>query len=223
VSLQRVARCRCPGPICCGQCSMSAASRRNRSIDRRVINPRGWSDTPARRRPRCKRRNLSGWRWRRFSWPDGWPSSAQQLHMHNRFMPTLHRHSHRRPSTHRLHTLCLNRQRPRFHQDYQAPFRDPRWSRLRAEIPPTRSLALIRGRLQRRGHPTSRKRTKADKALGLTVGTGAVEVTPPIVRVFGQHVDSHFRPMLGECAAHSKPRTDVTPSGLFVRTAADAS
>jgi hypothetical protein len=39
VSLQRVARC--SSPLCCGQCSMSAASRRNRSIDSRVVNPRG--------------------------------------------------------------------------------------------------------------------------------------------------------------------------------------
>jgi hypothetical protein len=166
---------------------------------------------------------LSGWRWRRFSWSDGWPSSAQQSHMHNRFMPTRHRHSHRRPSIHRLPTLCLKRPRPRFHRDCQAPFRDLRRSRLRVEVHPTRSLALIRGRLQRRGHPTSRKRTKADIAPGLTVGTGAAEVTPPMLRVLGQHVDSHFRPMLGECAVHSKPRTDVTPSGLLVRIAAGAS
>ena len=190
---------------------MSAASRRNRSIDSRVVNPRGWSDTPARRRPRCKRRDLSGWRWRRFSWPDGWPSSAQQPHMHNRFMPTHHRHSHRRPSIHRPHTLCLKRPRPRFHQDCQTPFRDPRWSRLRAEVHPTRSRALIRGRLQRRGHPTSQKRTKADIALGLTVGTGAAEVKPP------------FRRPPGECAVHSNPRTDVMPSGAPVRIGAGAS
>ena len=125
----------------------------------------------SRRRPRCKRRDLSGWRWRGFSWPDGWPSSAQQSHMHSRFMPTHHRHSHRRPSIHRRHTLCLNRPRPRFHQDCQAPFRDhPRGSRLRVEVHPARSFALIGGQLP----------PKADIALGIAVRTGAAGVKPAV-------------------------------------------
>ena len=137
---------------------------------------------------------------------------------------THHRHSHRRPSIHRLHTLCLNRPRPPFHQDCQAPFRDHlRWSRLRLEVHPARSLARIGGRLQRRRHPTSRKRTQADIALGVPLGTGAAEVTPPIVKVFGQHVDSQLSPTVGECAVHSNPRTDVMRSGALVRIDAGAS
>jgi hypothetical protein len=174
---------RCSGPICCGRCL--ATCRWNRSIDSRVVNPKGLADTSARRRPRCKRRDLGGWRWRGFSWPDGWPSSAWRSNMHKRSFPNPHRHSHRRPSIHRLHTLCLKRPRPPFHQDCQAPFRDLRGSRLRVEVHPARSLALIYGRLRRRRHPTSRKRAKADIALGVTLGTGAAEVTPPIVRAFG--------------------------------------
>ena len=129
---------------------MPAASRRNRSIDSRVVNPRGWADTSARRRPRCKRRDLGEWRWRSFSWPDGWPSSAWQSNMHKRSFPNPHRHSHRRPSIHQLHTLCLNRPRPPFHQDCQAPFRDHLgWSRLRV-VHRARWLTLIGGRLPRR-------------------------------------------------------------------------
>jgi hypothetical protein len=31
---------RCSSPICCGRCSTSATSRRNRSIDSRVVNPK---------------------------------------------------------------------------------------------------------------------------------------------------------------------------------------
>jgi hypothetical protein len=188
-----------------------SAMRRNRRIDSRVVNPRGRTDTSARRRPRCKRRDLSGWRWRGFSWPDGWPSSAQQSHMHNRFMPTHHRHSRRRPSIHRLPTLCLKRPRPPFHQDRQAPFRDRlRGSRLRVEVHPARSPARIGGRLPQRRRPTSRKSTKAGIALGVTLGTGA-KVKPPFLRP------------PGECAVHSNPRTDVMPSGVLVRIDAGAS
>ena len=191
---------------------MAATSRRNRSIDSRVVNPKGWADTSARRRPRCKRRDLSGWRWQGFSWPDGWPSSAWQSNMHMRSFPNPHRHSHRRPSIHQLHTLCLSRPRPPFHQDRHAPFRDRLgWSRLRVEVRPVRSLALIGGRLQRQRHPTSRKRTKSGIALGVTLGTGAAEVKPPFLR------------QAGECAVHSNPRTDVMQSGLLVRIDAGAS
>jgi hypothetical protein len=172
----------------------------------------GCADTPARRRPQCKRRDLTGWRWRGFSWPDGWPSSTYQSHTHNPFMPPHHRHSHRRPSIHRHHTLCRNRPRPPFRQDCLAPVRDhSRWSRLRVEVHRARSLALIGGRLQRRRHPTPRKRTKADIALGITLGTGAAEVIPPFLRP------------AGECAVHSNPRTDVMPSGVLVRIDAGAS
>jgi hypothetical protein len=184
---------------------------------------RGWADRSARRRPRCKR-DLSGWRWRGFSWPDGWPCSAWQSNMHKRSLPPPHRRrSHRRPSIHRRHTPCLNRPRPPSRQDCQAPFRDPRGSRLRLEVHPARSLALIDGRLQRRRHPTSRKRTGADTALGVTVGTGAAEITPPAPRAFGRQIGSQLRPAVGECAVHSKPRTDVMPSGLLARIDAGAS
>ena len=160
---------RCSSPIRCERCSMSATSRRNRSIDSRVVSAKGRADTSARRRPRCKRRDLSERHWRGFSWPDGWPSSAWRSNMHKRSFPNPHRRSHRRPSIHRLHTLYLNRLRPPFHQDCQAFFRDLRWSRLRVEVHPARGLARIGGRLQRRGRPTSRKRMKADIALGVTV------------------------------------------------------
>jgi hypothetical protein len=205
------------------RCSMSAASRRNRSIDSRVVNPRGWADTSAQRRPRCKRRDLSRWRWRGFSWPDGWPSSAWRSNLHKRSFPNPHRHSHRRPSIHRLHTLCRNRPRPPFHQDCHAPFRvHLRCSRLRV-LYQARALALIGGRLQRRRHPASRKRTQADVALGITVRTGAAEVKPPVLRVFGQHVDSQLSPTVGECAVHSNPRTDVMQSGVLARIDAGAS
>jgi len=179
------------------------------SIQRRWANNK-W----ARRRPRCKRRDLSGWRWRGFSWPDGWPCSAERSHMHNRFMPTRRRHSHRRPSIHRRHTLCLNRPRPRSRRDCQAPFRDLRGSRLRSEVPPGWSLALIGGRLQRRRQPTS---------LGLTIGTGAAEIPPPVLRAFGQRLNSQMRTPAGVCAVHSKLRTDVMPSGVLVRIDAGAS
>ena len=181
----------------------------------------GRADIPARRRPRCKRRDSSGWRWRGFSWPDGGPSSAQQSHRHSRFLPPHHRHSHRRPSIHRRHPPCRKRPRPPFHQD-QAPFQDhPWWSRLRVEAHPARSLALIGSRLPRRGQPTSRKRTKADLARDLTAGTGAAQVTPPIVRVFGQHLHTQLR--TAECAVPSNSQTDVTPSGVVVRIDAGAS
>jgi hypothetical protein len=191
---------------------MSATSRRNRSIDSRVVNPKGPADTSARRRPRCKRRDLSGWRWRGFSWPDGWPSSAYQSHTHNPFMPLHHRPSQGRPSIHRLPTLCLNRPRGPFHRDCQAPLRDHlRWSCLRMEVHPARSFARIGGRLQRRRHPASRKRTQADMALGVTLGTGAAEVKP------------RFPRPPGECAVHSNPRTDVMQSGHLVCIDAAAS
>jgi hypothetical protein len=185
---------------------------------------RGGADTSARRRPRCKRRDLSEWRWRGFSWPDGWSCSAWQSNMHKRSLPPPHhRPSHRRPSIHRRHTLCLNRPRPPFHQDCQAPFRDLRGSRLRLEVHPLRSLALTDGRLRRRRHPTSRKRTRADIALGLTVGTGAAEITPPVPRALGRHIRSRLRTAVGEYAVHSKLRTDVMPSGILVRIDAGAS
>ena len=166
---------------------------------------------------------MSGWRWQRFSSPGGWPSSAWQSTMLKRSFPNPHRHSHRRPSIHRLHTPRLKRPRPPFHQDCRAPFRDhPGWSRLRV-VHQARPHTLLGGRLQRRGQPPSRKRTKADIALGVTVGTGAAEATPPIVRVFGQHVDSQLSPRVGGCAVHSNPRTDAMQSGLLVRIAAAAS
>jgi|HubBroStandDraft_6_1064221.scaffolds.fasta_scaffold2044830_1 hypothetical protein len=55
-------------------------------------------------------------------------------------------------------------------------------------------------------------------ALGGTVGTGAAKVTPLVVRTFLQ-----LRLPVGECAVHSNPETDATPSGVLVRIDAAAS
>ena len=55
-------------------------------------------------------------------------------------------------------------------------------------------------------------------ALGGTVGTGAAEVTPLVMRAFLQ-----LHPPVGECAVHSNPQTDAMPSGVLVRIDAAAS
>jgi hypothetical protein len=192
------------------QCLTSATSGRNRSIDSRVVKPEGLgryigSKETAMQTTRLERMALA----RIFV--AGWVAFSAPIAHAQPLYASPHRHSHRRPSIHRLHTLCLNRPRPPFHQDRQAPFRDHlRGSRLRVEVHPARSLARIGGRLPQRRRPTSRKSTKAGIALGVTLGTGA-KVKPPFLRP------------RGECAVHSNPRTDVMPSGALVRIDAGAS
>src|SRR6202051_182427 len=74
---------RCSSPICCGdvRCRLLPAGTAASIVVLSV--QRGWADTSARRSSRCKRRDLSGWRWRGFSWLDGWPSSADETLKHN--------------------------------------------------------------------------------------------------------------------------------------------